>query len=74
MNVGSGLDALEERCEAGPHLFGGLVGVELVDDLTSGNAGRIANGAGAEASRRMRLESGLHADSPLLTRCGRMRE
>ncbi|GAB3700741.1 pyrimidine reductase family protein [Saccharopolyspora tripterygii] len=88
VDLAAALDALEERrlrrvaCEGGPRLFGGLVDADLVDELcltlspllTSGNAGRIANGAGAEVPRRMRLESVLHADSLLLTRYGRMRE
>ncbi|KAA5830026.1 pyrimidine reductase family protein [Saccharopolyspora hirsuta] len=82
------LDALAERglrrigCEGGPRLFGSLVDQDLVDELcltlspllASGDAGRIAAGAGAEPPRAMRLESVLHAESLLLLRYARMRE
>ncbi|MER7016286.1 pyrimidine reductase family protein [Saccharopolyspora sp. NPDC000359] len=82
------LDALAERglrrigCEGGPRLFGSLVDQDLVDELcltlspllTSGDAGRIAVGAGVEPPRAMRLESVLHAESLLLLRYARMRE
>ena len=88
VDLAAALDALDQRglrrigCEGGPRLFGALVDADLVDELcltlspmlTSGNAGRIANGAGVEVPRRMLLESVLHADSLLLTRYGRMRE
>ncbi|GAA4863903.1 pyrimidine reductase family protein [Saccharopolyspora rosea] len=67
-------------CEGGPTLFGELVDQDLVDELcltlspllTSGDAGRIAHGVGAEPPRRMRLESALHAESLLLLRYARM--
>ncbi|MGW1678753.1 pyrimidine reductase family protein [Saccharopolyspora sp. NPDC002376] len=82
------LDALDERglrrigCEGGPRLFGSLIDQDLVDEmcltlsplLASGDAGRIAAGAGAEPPRAMRLESVLHAESLLLLRYARMRE
>ncbi|MEV0049508.1 pyrimidine reductase family protein [Saccharopolyspora shandongensis] len=81
------LDALNARglrrigCEGGPTLFGNLVDEDLVDELcltlspllASGDAGRIAAGAGVEAPRRMRLQSALHAESLLLLRYARMR-
>lgn len=81
------LDALAERglrrigCEGGPRLFGSLIDQDLVDELcltlspllASGDAGRIAAGAGAEPPRRMRLDSVLHAGSLLLLRYARMR-
>ncbi|MEV0697534.1 pyrimidine reductase family protein [Saccharopolyspora sp. NPDC050389] len=81
------LDALDARglrrigCEGGPTLFGNLVDEDLVDELcltlspllASGDAGRIAAGAGVEAPRRMHLRSALHAESLLLLRYARMR-
>ncbi|GAA0541324.1 hypothetical protein GCM10011581_37260 [Saccharopolyspora subtropica] len=80
------LAALDERglrrigCEGGPSLFGTLVDEDLVDELcltlspllASGDAGRIAVGAGAEPPRRMTLRSVLHAESLLLLRYARM--
>lgn len=88
VDLAAALDALDSRglrrigCEGGPRLFGSLVDADLVDELcltlspllTSGDAGRIANGSGVEPPRRMRLESVLHADSLLLLRYGRMHE
>lgn len=61
-------------CEGGPTLFGDLVAEDLVDELclsvspllTSGSAGRIAQGKPAEQPRGMRLLSALHTDDSLL--------
>lgn len=88
VDLAAALDALDRRglrrigCEGGPQLFGGLVDADLVDELcltlspmlTSGDAGRIAEGGGVEPPHRMRLESVLHSDSLLFLRYGRMRE
>lgn len=88
VDLRAALAALDERglrrigCEGGPQLFGSLVDQDLVDELcltlspllTSGDAGRIAVGAGAEPPRAMRLRSVLHAGSLLLVRYARMRE
>jgi riboflavin biosynthesis pyrimidine reductase len=82
VDLRAALEALEARglrrigCEGGPTLFGNLVDDDLVDELcltlspllTSGDASRIAVGAGAEPPRRMRLLSVLHTDSMLLLR------
>nr|WP_246331309.1 pyrimidine reductase family protein [Saccharopolyspora hordei] len=88
VDLRAALAALDERglrrigCEGGPRLFGSLVDQDLVDELcltlspllTSGDARRIAVGAGAEPPRAMRLRSVLHAGSLLLVRYARMRE
>ncbi|MEB3368553.1 pyrimidine reductase family protein [Saccharopolyspora mangrovi] len=88
VDLAAALDALDQRglrrigCEGGPQLFGSLVDDDLVDELcltlspmlASGDAGRIANGKGAEQLRAMRLESVLHSDSLLFLRYGRMPE
>lgn len=88
VDLAAAIDALDRRglrrigCEGGPQLFGGLVDADLVDELcltlspmlTSGDAGRIAEGGGVEPPHRMRLESVLHSDSLLFLRYGRMRE
>lgn len=87
VDLRASLDALDARglrrigCEGGPTLFGHLVDDDLVDELcltlspllASGDAGRIAVGAGAAPPRRMQLRSALHAGSLLLLRYARIR-
>lgn len=79
-------DALAERgmpqilCEGGPHLFGALLDVDLVDELclslspllVSGSAGRIAQGL-SQQTRRMHLVHAIPARDLLLLRYARAR-
>jgi len=66
-------------CEAGPRLFGDLVGADLVDDfcltlaplLAAGDAGRIAVGPPGSPPRPLRLVSALEEDGVLLLRYAR---
>ncbi|WP_394552792.1 pyrimidine reductase family protein [Agromyces sp. MMS24-JH15] len=65
-------------CEGGPHLFGALLGADVVDELclslsptlVGGDAGRIVRGA-PEAQRRMRLVHAIPAGDLLLLRYAR---
>ncbi|MBN6038793.1 pyrimidine reductase family protein [Amycolatopsis sp. 195334CR] len=58
------------NCEGGPHLFGGLVSEDLVDQLcltvapllAGGGAGRIAEGRETLVPRKLALASILHED------------
>ena len=66
-------------CEGGPHLFGGLVAADLVDELcltvsallTGPGAGRIVAGPVRNEPQSMRLVHLIEADDALLTRYAR---
>lgn len=64
--------ATQLLCEGGPHLFGALIGADLVDEvcltvsprLVGGSAGRIA--AGPDGPPREMSLAGILADGPML--------
>jgi riboflavin biosynthesis pyrimidine reductase len=86
VDLAAALDALAGRgltqvlCEGGPHLFGGLVAADLVDEmcltvspvLEGGDAGRATTGS-AQATRPMRLAHAITAGDMVMLRYLRTR-